>query len=384
MGIKGLTKVIADNTDGAIKEQKLANYFGRKIAIDASMTIYQFMIAIRAGGDQLTNEAGEVTSHLQGLFNRTINFLEKGIKPVYVFDGKPPKAKRGELEERRAKAEVAKKELETAKEAGDAEKIEQLSKRTVRVSKEENADCKKLLRLMGMPVVEAPCEAEAQCAELCKAGLVYATATEDMDALTFGTPILVRHFTQSEAKKMPIQQFSLASVHEQMQMSTEEFTELCIMLGCDYAGTIRGVGPVKAIELIKKYKTVEAVVENLDKNKYTIPPNFQEEVIAARAEFRAPEVTPAKDIELKWGEPDAEGLIQFLVEEKQFSEERVKANILKLQKMKKSSTQGRLDSFFKPTAPTGPGNTMKRKMQDQKSKLDAKKAKKSTWGKKKK
>merc|ERR1711871_37078 len=119
MGIKNLTKLISDNTSSGVKEQKLANYFGRKVAIDASMTIYQFAIAVRSGGEQLTNDNGEVTSHLQGLFARTIRFLEMGINPVYVFDGKPPKAKAGELEKRPELAAEAKAELAKAVEAGD-------------------------------------------------------------------------------------------------------------------------------------------------------------------------------------------------------------------------------------------------------------------------
>ena len=49
-----------------------------------------------------------------------------------------------------------------------------------------NADVQQLLRLLGCPVVLAPSEAEASCAALVRAGKVYATATEDMDALTFG------------------------------------------------------------------------------------------------------------------------------------------------------------------------------------------------------
>ena len=148
---------------------ELASLHGRKIAIDASMAIYQFLIAVRTGGDniqafQLTNEAGETTSHIQGMFNRTIRFMTEGIKPVFVFDGKPPSFKSGELTKRRERREEAEKALKQAEEGGDIEEQNRQNKRLVRAGKKENDDCKKLLQLMGMPIVLAPCEAEAQAA----------------------------------------------------------------------------------------------------------------------------------------------------------------------------------------------------------------------------
>lgn len=97
MGIHGLTKVIADHSPKALKENSISQYFGRKIAIDASMSIYQFMIAVRSEGNMLTNSEGQSTSHLMGMFYRTIRMVENGIKPLYVFDGKPPNLKSGEV-----------------------------------------------------------------------------------------------------------------------------------------------------------------------------------------------------------------------------------------------------------------------------------------------
>ena len=171
----------------------MENYTGRKVAIDASMAMYQFLVAVRSSGTgggyataQLVNEAGEVTSHIQGMFNRTIKMISCGIKPVYVFDGKPPQMKSGELALRMAKRAKAELDLAAAQAAEDMEDVDKFSRRLVKVSRQHNEDCKELLRLMGVPVLTAPCEAEAQCAELARKNKVFATATEDMDALTFG------------------------------------------------------------------------------------------------------------------------------------------------------------------------------------------------------
>ena len=155
MGIKGLTKLISEQAPEAMKESSLESFVGRKVAFDASMHIYQFLAVVGRSGDQvLTNEAGEVTAHLQGLFHRTIRIVEAGIKPIFVFDGKPPELKSAEIAERREKREEADKALAAAKEAGDAAEVEKLSKRTIKVTKDQNEDCKKLLRLMGIPVLE--------------------------------------------------------------------------------------------------------------------------------------------------------------------------------------------------------------------------------------
>jgi len=129
MGIHGLSKVIGDHAPFAIKENEIKNLFGRKVAIDASMSIYQFLIAVRqTDGMQLQNDSGETTrfayystcdqSHIIGLFYRTIRMLEHGIKPLYVFDGKPPDMKSGELAKRLEKRVEAQKEVEKAVEGG--------------------------------------------------------------------------------------------------------------------------------------------------------------------------------------------------------------------------------------------------------------------------
>uniref|UniRef100_A0A7E4USN8 Flap endonuclease 1 n=1 Tax=Panagrellus redivivus TaxID=6233 RepID=A0A7E4USN8_PANRE len=347
MGIKDLSKVIGDHSPNSIKENDIKAYFGRKIAIDASMSLYQFLIAIRQDGANLQDESGETTSHLNGMFYRTIRMMEHGIKPVYVFDGKPPELKSGELEKRSEKRAEAEKQLNEAVEKGDTESINKFNRRLVRVTQQQNEDAKKLLRIMGVPVVDAPCEAEAQCAELVKAGKVYATATEDMDALTFGSNVLVRHLTFSEAKKVPIKEFNLEKILKDLGFSMDQFIDLCIMLGCDYCPSIRGVGPKKAFELLTNFGTIESVLENIDLDKYPPPEDWQ--FAAARNLFQSPDVTPGSTVELKWAEPDEAALIEFMCKEKGFAEDRVKSALQRLHKGRATGAQGRIDSFFTRT-----------------------------------
>lgn len=359
MGILGLSKLVADVAASAIKENEIKNYFGRKVAIDASMSLYQFLIAVRQeGGAQLTNADGETTSHLMGMFYRTIRMCENGIKPVYVFDGKPPQMKAGELEKRKEKRDEAQAALDKAKEDGDMEEVDKQSRRLVKVSKEHVAEVKILLKHMGIPYVDAPCEAEAQCAELVKTGKVFAAGTEDMDALTFGTSVLLRHLTFSEARKMPIKEFHLENVLQGFEMDQEQFVDLCILLGCDYVDKIKGIGPKKAFELVKKHKNIEAILENIDQTKYPPPQDWMYK--EARRLFREPEVAAGSEFDLKWEKPDEDAVVAYMCGEKGFAEDRIRNGCKKLAKCRGNATQGRLDSFFKVLpSPTSQNNKRK-------------------------
>ncbi|CAG4939012.1 unnamed protein product [Colias eurytheme] len=350
MGIIGLSKLIADIAPQAVKEMEIKNYFGRKVAIDASMSLYQFLIAVRSEGAQLTSVDGETTSHLMGTFYRTIRLVENGIKPVYVFDGKPPEMKSHQLNKRAERREEAEKELQKATEAGDQASMEKFNRRLVKVTKQHGEEARELLKLMGVPVVEAPCEAEAQCAAMVKAGKVYAVATEDMDALTFGSNVLLRHLTFSEARKMPVQEFHLDQVLSGLELNHNEFIDLCILLGCDYCGSIRGIGPKRAIELIRQHRSLEEVLRNIDTKKYVPPEDW--DFSNARRLFLEPEVKDAGEIELKWTDPDEDGLVKFLCGDKQFNEDRVRNGAKKLIKARSGTTQGRLDGFFKVLSTT--------------------------------
>ncbi|KAH8703948.1 flap endonuclease 1 [Talaromyces proteolyticus] len=353
MGIKHLYQVISENAPDAIKTGEIKNHFGRKVAIDASMSIYSFLIAVRSDGQQLMSETGETTSHLMGMFYRTLRMVDNGIKPLYVFDGAPPKMKGGELAKRTARKREAHEAHEEAKETGTAEDMEKFSRRTVRVTREHNDECKKLLKLMGIPYINAPTEAEAQCAVLARAGKVYAAASEDMDTLCFESPILLRHLTFSEQRKEPIQEIHLNKTLEGLDMDRKQFIDLCILLGCDYVEPIPKVGHHTALKLIREHETLEKVVEFIEndpKKKYTIPEDWPYK--EARELFFNPDVRDASDPEcdFKWENPDVEGLVDYLVKDKGFSEDRVRNAAARLQKNLKTAQQARLEGFFKPVA----------------------------------
>lgn len=375
-----MNNLLKENAPLASKSNEIKTFFGRKVAIDASMCLYQFLIAVRQqDGQQLTNDDGETTSHLMGMFYRTLRMIDNSIKPCYVFDGKPPVLKGGELEKRLARREQANKNIEALKESGTAEELAKFERRTVKVTREQNEEAKKLLDLMGIPYVNAPCEAEAQCAELAKGGKVYAAASEDMDTLCYKTPFLLRHLTFSEQRKEPIQEIGVAKVVEALEMDQKQFVDLCILLGCDYCESIRGVGPVSAFKLIKEHGTIEGVLEFIKSNpdsKYKIPEDWPYE--GARELFLNPDVIPAKDVELKWREPDEAGLLKFMVEEKGFSEERIKSGIERLKKGLKTTSQGRLDGFFKvrPKTPEELAKAKKKRQAEEAAKKKGKKLKK--------
>ncbi|OVA06113.1 XPG/Rad2 endonuclease [Macleaya cordata] len=277
----------------------------------------------------LTNEAGEVTSHLQGMFSRTIRLLEAGLKPIYcnLADFAYPYYIRYS---KRADATV---DLAAAIETGD----------TVKVTKQHNEDCKKLLKLMGVPVIVAASEAEAECAALCKNGKVYIVASVDMDSLTFGVPRFLRHLMDPSSRKVPVIEFEVAKVLEVLNLTMDQFIDLCILCG------------------------------------YQIPESwpYQE----ARHLFKEPLVsTNDQQPEIKWSAPDEEGLINFLVNENGFNTDRVTKAIEKIKAAKNKSSQGRLESFFKPVVSASV--PLKRKIPEKTAKETAKKKPKAGGGKK--
>ena len=359
--------LINEKASSSVSKMQIERYSGQTVVCDASMAIYQFIAATSYSHNssvmQLTDADGNLTAHLVGLLNRSLILLEHHIKPVWVFDGNPPDLKKGELQRRKKLKEEAKEKGELAQEEGKTEEVEKQLKRNLRVTKEMIDDAKTLVQLLGLPIVEAPGEAEAECAALVKSGKAHAVATEDMDSLAFGANYLLRGLN---SKKEPIVEICLKRVLEELELTQDQFIDMCILLGCDYTEHIDGIGPATGFNLIKAHKSLDKAVEAIAENKkFTIPENF--DWVGAKDLFVNPEVNV--DIQFVWGSCDEVGLTEFLVQRKGFSLKRVEDAIEKLKKAAKTKPQRSLDSFFgraevvkrKPAEPVKGGKKGKKK-----------------------
>jgi flap endonuclease-1 len=304
MGIKKLLKFLSEHPD-IIKKQTNKQYYGKKIAIDISILIYQVVIAIRNSGSDLTNNKGEITSHILGLFNKTISFLENGIIPVFVFDGKPPRLKYKILEARKQFRQKALIKLSDAQ--TDVDKIKYL-KRSVYISREQMNQCRELLTLMGIPYINAPQEADSQLAYLCKQNIVYAVLTEDMDILTFGSPRIIRNLTSS--KKIPLE-IELSKILETLNITYNEFIELCILFGCDYCHNLTDIKMNDIFTFYMKNKSIDKTLDALRDAGYIIPEHF--EYIEAKEYFKNSLAIPITNENVYITKPDINKLISLLV-----------------------------------------------------------------------
>lgn len=328
MGIKNLHKLLT-KWENVISETTIDDYKNKKIAIDISILIYQIIIAIRNTGTDITNSRGEITSHILGIFNKTISLIEMGIYPVYVFDGKPPNMKNTVLKSRREQRKKAKIKMSLALTSDERIKY---FKRSVVVTKKQLAECRHLLKLMGMPIVNAPEEADSQCAQLAKDGYVYGVSTEDMDILTFGAPRIIRNLA---SRKKNIIEINLKDILSNLDINYDQFIDLCILLGCDYCPTIPGIGMKKSLQIIKKYDSIDNFIKknnNEPNNEINIkfPEDFQ--YIKTQKYFKNPSVLQKNEIRLEWNNPEYDKLEEFLVKKHGFNRNKILKSINRLKK----------------------------------------------------
>jgi len=267
MGIKKMLKFLNTNYPNVIKNINDEDLNGKKIAIDISILLYQVVIAIRNSGADMFNNQGEISSHILGLFNKTINLLKMNITPIYVFDGKPPKFKLDTINNRKEIKQKANDKLTTDGDNMNDEDVIKYFKRTVHISKTQIDECIELLEIMGIPYIIAPEEADSQCAELVKCGLADGVLTEDMDIMTFGATKIYRNLTSYKKDTLEI---SMDDVFKELNINYEQFVELCLLFGCDYCDYLNDMKPEIIYKYFSKHKNFIVTINNIKKDGYKV------------------------------------------------------------------------------------------------------------------
>lgn len=316
------------------EKTKLESFSSKVIAIDAYNTIYQFLSIIRGpDGTLLSDAKGRVTSHLSGLFYRNVNFLSLGIKPVYVFDGKPPSLKFAEIERRKQIKKEATIKYEKALAQGNLEDMRKYAQQTTVMQDGMVEDAKQLLDLFGIPHIDAPSEGEATAAHLTQTGLAYAAASQDYDSILFGAKRLVRNFTNSGRRKIPNRNTYIEIEPEiidsekmlsDLGVTKEQLVDIGILIGTDFnPDGFERIGPKTALKLVKENGRLEDIPQIQDKLS-------QIDYRQIRQIFLEPKVTPVSEI--KFGTTNYSEIVRYLSGERSFSKERLEASLNRLQK----------------------------------------------------
>jgi flap endonuclease-1 len=328
------------------KEVDLKDLSGKVIAIDASLFLYQFITTIRqADGQPLQDSKGNITSHLTGLFSRTINLLQKGIKPVYVFDGKPPELKEQEQARRRELKDEAQHKYNEAVSQEDVESMKKYASRVSRLTPEMINEAKELLQALGVSIINAPSEAEAQGSHMVKKGDCYAIATQDSDVLMFGTPRFIRNINLAGKRKkinaytyttIRPEIISLSETLNTLGLEHEQYIILCMLIGTDYnIGGIKGIGPKKAMKLVKDYGTdFDELFSELKWSDYFSYPWTD-------VFYTIKKIPVTDDYSISFGSINEEKVIDILVNKYEFSRERIEhqlGNTIREVKLKNQKT----------------------------------------------
>lgn len=343
-----------DLGDLAVKHPiALASLSGKIIAIDAFNTLYQFLASIRQeDGTPLMDFKGRVTAHLSGLFYRNARLLENGIKPLYVFDGKAP-AFKGATQEVRAYAKAeAEKKWKAALEREDLAEAKKYAQATSKLTREMVEESKQLLHAMGIPTLQAPSEGEAQASWLVQQGLAHATASQDYDALLFGSPVLLRNISITGRRKVPREnRFILVEPEEikldetlsSLSITREQLICMGILVGTDFNEGVKGVGPKTALKIVKEHTTLDKMRTYVQgKYNYAFPENM--DAVYAFFLFPPVEQNPAS---FSWSEPQVAEVKRILCTEHDFSEERVTHTLTEMErKYKEKANQSNLEKWF--------------------------------------
>lgn len=335
------------------KEIQISDLRGKMLCVDAFNILYQFLSTIRQpDGTPLMDNKKRITSHLSGIFYRSVNLLSEGIKLVYVFDGEAPELKQKTYKKRKEARDVAKERYEGAKQEEDIEMMKRYGSQLLRLDDEMINEAKELLWAMGIPVVQAPSEGEAEAAYLArKKSEVYAAVSQDYDSLLFGAPKLIRNLTISRRKKtysgyveINPEIIELQDVFNKLEINLDQLICLGILVGTDYNPRgVPGIGQKKALGIVQKFKTPVRIFKEVEERILGLSEEDKFDWKEIFELFHKPDV---KNADFKFGEIDEEKIKKILVNEHDFSDERIEKQLERLREFKEKNKQKGLEEWF--------------------------------------
>jgi len=337
------------------KEINLEKLKGQIVAVDAFNTLYQFLSSVRqVDGTPLMDNKKRITSHLSGIFYRNISLILDGIKLVYVFDGKPPELKYKTHEKRGESREIAKEKYETAKSREDLESMKTYASQLVRLNSEMIEESKELLKAMGIAVIQSPGEGEAEAAYIVRTSKdkkVFGVVSQDYDSLLFGAPRLIQNLTLARKRKtisgyveVKPEVIELREVLDNLDIGLEQLICLGILVGTDYNPKgIPGIGQKKALQIVKQYKQPVLIFKAMEEKINALDEKDKFNWSEIFALFKKPDVV---DSDIVFPKLNEEKIKKILVDEHDFSEQRVENQLEKLRDAKERQKQKGLDKWF--------------------------------------
>ncbi len=324
-----------------MQEISLDDLKNKTLVVDAYNMLYMFITTIRqSDGSLLKDSKGNVTSHLSGLFSRVTRLLLKNIKLIFVFDGKPPELKMKERERRRKLKEEALTKYEAAKDAEDISEMKKYAGRTARLTPDLVEESKLFLAYMGIPVIEAPSEGEAQASYMVQQGDAYAIVSQDADSLLFKAPVVVKDLNISRTRRktgtnvyqtINPKLIKLNEALTTLGLDQDQLIVLGMLVGTDFnIGGIKGIGPQKAMKLLKEHdKNFDALFEAAKWDEHF---DFSWKEV-----FDTIKKMPIdKEYKISFGKIDKAKVIELMVEKHDFNKERIENTLEKIEKSQKN------------------------------------------------
>ncbi len=256
MGIKNLNSLIEKNASNGKARRHLSKFSNKMLAIDTNVYLYKYLYG--------------KSNHIDGMFFMINKFKKFDITPIFIFDGKPPTEKMDTIKNRKYVKDKLKEKLlnleqelllkdDLSEISLLKSEIENIEKKIIYVNKTVIDKTKELFDLMGITYINADCEAEHYCSKLCRLGLVDGVVSEDMDTIACGSDLVIRNFTNKDDF---VDCYYLQSILYDLELGYNSFVDMCILLGNDYNHRPRNMIPEDVLNHIKKYKTIDKMLEN--------------------------------------------------------------------------------------------------------------------------